>query len=481
MRKYILPAALAMAAAAYAGSNTDRLHISDLALLRSENSLTLNLTLDPRDYKVGRTQKIVLTPAIIAGTDTLLFDPLTVAGTQAWYYEVRDRRNSPLLARAGKGKPVEYSRTVDYQPWMDVSGCEIFVDTLSECACDDNGALLGASAVEVAQMNFTERVSNPKFHYVVPGDTLEKNFAVTGRADILFKVNNTDIDWGYAGNYAELDSILASVKAVRDNPDASVREILLTGYASPEGPYENNVRLAKGRTEAVKEYVRRHSDFPADIYHTSSVPEDWAGLREWLAANPMPESEKMIAFIDDPSIPVETKNDLFAERFPDRYPELLKNVYPRLRHTDYRITYNVRKYYDVEEIRSVMKTHPRNLSQNELYLLANSYPKDSKEYFEVFSLAARLFPADETANLNAANAAMGYGDLAAAEMYLERAGNSAQADYARGILAALNRDYDRSVQLLRAAKAAGIDGASDALDQIERLRESARTGGVTIL
>lgn len=128
-----------------------------------------------------------------------------------------------------------------------------------------------------------------------------------------------------------------------------------------------------------------------------------------------------------------------------------------------------------------MKTHPRNLSQNELYLLANSYPKDSKEYFEVFSLAARLFPADETANLNAANAAMGYGDLAAAEMYLERAGNSAQADYARGILAALNRDYDRSVQLLRAAKAAGIDGASDALDQIERLRESARTGGVTIL
>lgn len=104
-----------MAAAAFAGTNAGRLHISEMALLRSENSITLNLTLDPRDYKVGRTQKVVLTPAIVAGTDTLLFDPLTVAGSQAWYYEVRDRRNSPLLARAGKGKPVEYSQTVDYQ------------------------------------------------------------------------------------------------------------------------------------------------------------------------------------------------------------------------------------------------------------------------------------------------------------------------------------------------------------------------------
>lgn len=480
-REHMLMLGALMALPALGGVNTDRLHISDLAVLRSDNNLTVNMRVDPKHYDVKSGQKVVLTPAVIAGADTLLLDPVTVAGRRAWFYEVRNDRDNPLLARSGSSEPVDYSRTVDYEPWMDVSRVEILVDTRNECHCKAGTESVAFETVPVARIDERRSFQAENFPYVVPSDTIEKLFTLSGRADIRFMVGKTGIDWSYAGNHAELDSILASINAVRDNRDASVREIHLTGYASPEGSYAGNVRLAKGRTEAVKDYVMRHSSFPASVYRTSSVPEDWAGLKTWLERNRIDGYAEMVAFIDDPNVPVETKNDQFARRFPKAYPGLLKEVYPTLRHTDYRITYNIRKYYDVEEIKEVMRTHPRNLSQNELYLVANSYPKNSKEYFETFTLAARLFPNDATANLNAANAAMGFGDLEAAEMYVARAGDSPKAVYARGLLAALRKDYAAARPLLEQAAAAGVEGAREALDEIARAEHSEATGGVTIL
>ena len=128
-----------------------------------------------------------------------------------------------------------------------------------------------------------------------------------------------------------------------------------------------------------------------------------------------------------------------------------------------------------------MQKNPRKLSQNELYLLAKSYPQGSKEYAEVFAMAASLFPDDATANLNAASAAINMGDLAGAARFLERAGDSSEADYARGVLAAMNRDYEQAQTLLRRASAAGIADADAALAEIEAILKSAKDGNVTIL
>lgn len=461
---------------AFAATNHERLNIDLLDVLKSDNALTVNMTVNPKNFDVKSNDIMVLTPAVISGTDTLRMKPVTVAGRLAWYHEVRNGHSSdPALLRSGKGEPYSYSATVPYSSWMENSTVEILTATSSECNCEPPVN----ENVPVAALDFRPRRFNPVFSYVAPLDTAEKRFNLSGRADIRFIVNRTNIDWNYADNYSELESILKSVNAVKDNPDASVNSILLTGYASPEGPYANNVRLAKGRTEVVKEYVRKHSSFPQSVYHTSSVPEDWNGLKEWLKGSSLPQKQAMIDFIDDPNVPVAEKNERFMKKFPSEYPFILKNVYPSLRHTDYQITYTVRKYLNVDEIRKVMRTNPRNLSQNELFLLANSCTPGSKEYDEAFDLAATLFPENATANLNAANSAMNRGDLAAAAKYLDRAGNSAEADYARGILAALNGDYAKALPLFEKARAAGIKGAKESIEEINRLRNS--SGNVTIL
>ena len=51
-------------------------------------------------------------------------------------------------------------------------------------------------------------------------------------------------------------------------------------------------------------------------------------------------------------------------------------------------------------------SHPVPVSYTHLYLVAQTYPKGSAEFNNVFDIAVRMFPEDKLANLNAASAAI---------------------------------------------------------------------------
>lgn len=469
MLKQILMLAAAATVSAFAGVNTDLLHISDLGMNASDDAMTVNMTINPSEYRVASNKYVRLTPILTNSSDTLRLPSVTVAGNRAWYYEVRNNNNAPSLLRAGKDAQYEYSATVPYEKWMEVSQLAVICDTLNECNCKPPLS----SIIPIGDINTGIPQFNPDntdLVYEPSKENTGKIYTLSGRANIIFKVNKTDIDWSYMTNYAELDSIMKSINAVKDNEYATVEMILLTGYASPEGSYANNVRLAKGRTETVKQYVMKHSDFPASVYKTAFVPEDWVGLREWLENNTsIPNREAMISFIDDAKVPVETKNDVFRARFPGEYPFLLKNVYPLLRHTDYKITYKVRKFYDLDEIAHILKTNPRLLSLDELYLLAGKYKPGSTEYDQIYITAASMFPDSEIANLNAASSSLSQGNLKNAKMFLDKVKPTPVAKYTLGIYYAMMKEYDLALKYLRQASEEGFSKADKVIPQVETL------------
>ncbi|MEB0272998.1 hypothetical protein QN388_25645, partial [Pseudomonas sp. 5B4] len=59
--------------------------------------------------------------------------------------------------------------------------------------------------------------------------------------------------------------------------------ITLHGYASPESPYDNNVRLARGRTASLMQHLQRAYRLPATLFRTSFTAEDWQNLRAFIA------------------------------------------------------------------------------------------------------------------------------------------------------------------------------------------------------
>lgn len=467
MNKILIFLAGTLLSASASAGNADRLHISNIDINKGNEQITVNMDFNPKEFHVKSNEIVELTPAIVSSSDTLRLPSVRIAGRQAWFTEIRDGLATPTnLARAGKGEAIRYSATTLLPKELDMSTLIVISDTTNLCNCQPPKE----GTDPIADFDFRVRKPSLNFHYVAPKDSAEKIFNLSGKAKVIFKVNRTEIDWRYSRNYAELDTILRTIQAVKDNPDASVESIYLAGYASPEGSYSNNVRLAKGRTEAVKDYVVSQSTFPASIFHTGFVPEDWAGLREWLSENAIDGKEEMIAFIDDPSVGDAERNDVFSRRFPEQYKFLLKNVYPELRHTDYRITYKIRSYHNIDEIREVLRTNPRNLSLNELFLLANSLEPGSEEYDDVFETAATLYPENSIANLNAANSLMNRGDLTKARFYLDRAGDSAEADYGRGILALMREDYETAEPLLRKGAEGGIKEAADALEELNRFK-----------
>ena len=109
---------------------------------------------------------------------------------------------------------------------------------------------------------------------------------------------------------------------------------------------------------------------------------------------------------------------------------------------------------------------PQKLSLNEFYLVAGKYEPGTDEFTDVFETAVRMFPNDEVANLNAANAAIRRDDFATARRYLDKAGDSAEAVYARGALAVREGDIATARKYLTKAKEMGLEKATSTLEEL---------------
>ena len=168
----------------------------------------------------------------------------------------------------------------------------------------------------------------------------------------------------------------------------------------------------------------------------------------------------------DSDLEPDAKEDKIKRTYPQGYRFLLQYCYPYLRRTDYLIKYKIRVFYDVEEIKRVMAEQPQKLSQNEFYLVSQEYEPGTPEFTKVFETAVRMYPDDEVANLNAANAAIRRDDFEAARRYLAKAGDSAEAVYARGALAVRERDYTTATTCFERAGKMGLEQATAILKEL---------------
>ena len=192
----------------------------------------------------------------------------------------------------------------------------------------------------------------------------------------------------------------------------------------------------------------------------------------FLKQPPVPKHRKEILdIIDNNKLNKDQKEARIKKLYPNDYDLMRGDILMRLRHSDYVISYVIRSYTTPEEIREVLRTRPGNLSLAEFYTAAEGYTEGTEEFDQVFLTAVQFYPSDEAANLNAANTYMSEGNLPQARRHLERAGNSKEAIYAKGIYNALTGNYKEALVMLRDAQAQGLDEAAKAIKQVELRKE----------
>ena len=440
--------------------------IENLNVARNGEALFVAMDVDLTGLQLKSSHEMVFTPALVTADHQLLMPAVVVAGRNRYYHYVRNdhQLDGRELYREGKAEKIHYQASVPFEQWMETAELVLQQDS---CGCQE---LLMENEDLLATLDFKPRVFAPAFVYIQPEVEAVKVRDVKGQAYIDFPVNRTEIYPDYRRNPEELKKIIATIDEVKNNPDTRITSISIKGYASPEGSYVNNTRLAKGRTATLKDYVQKQYQLAEGVMNTDFEPEDWAGLRRYVAESDLVHKQEILALIDSDRDP-DNKEWKIKSTYPQEYAFLLKEVYPGLRHSDYVVEYVVRAYTDVEEAKKVLATNPGNLSLQELYMIADSYPQGSDEYNEVFATMVRLYPADEVANLNAANVAMQRKDLVSAKKYLRKAGESALAVYARGVCAGLDGDYQAARTYLEQAKKQGVKAAEEALAQIDEIEK----------
>ncbi len=151
---------------------------------------------------------------------------------------------------------------------------------------------------------------------------------------VHFRQSHVELDPGFGGNGAALDSIFSHLEA--DSTHRSLKEVRVTGGASPEGSVRFNRYLSERRAEAIFEAIGRRG-FLGDSVSTDFVflGRDWAGLRALVENDPaVPYRADVLGLLDvimSDNAPAHPLARLKVLHGGEPYFYMYRNLFPQLR------------------------------------------------------------------------------------------------------------------------------------------------------
>ena len=470
MRTIFLTIALSLTLIAGYAQNNKEVDIKDYTLeLKDNGNLSVNIDVDFSKLNIKSTQVVVLTPIIVNGDNTHELQSIAVYGRNRRIYYLRNEAEKPTTSDDVALTPKEaegvftYNTAVYFADWM--NGCRLELLRKDFGCCGTELIIDREQLVE----RFPIESYYPELIYLRPEHEAVKIRQISGSAFVDFPVSQTVINPDYRNNIAELAKITGTIDSVKRDQDITIKSISIKGYASPESPYSNNTRLAKGRTEALKLYVENMYHFDKGFIKTDYEPEDWAGLERYVEASSLPHKAEILSAIRSDREP-DNKEWYIKSNWKEDYRHLLKECYPALRHSDYVIEYEIRSYSTPEDIERILHTAPQNLSLEEFYILAQTYEPGSDKLNELFETAVRMYPNDPVANLNAANSAIQRNDYRSAARYLDKAGDLPEAVYTRGVLEVYLENKEMAKSYFIEAQKLGVPQAESAIVEVSKNR-----------
>ena len=405
--------------------------IEPVRLEQSGDFLYIDMNFILKDVKVRTAHGVDFIPQLVAPANTYNLPKVSVKGKDEYLaYERRLSLMSPkekrkhvapyLVKKSNKrtNDTIRYRYVLPYESWMADAKLNVQRD---ECGCGESTLMSVQPVIDQVTLEriLSPYIVNPHFAYVEPKVEVVKSREIQAECFLDFEVNKINIRPEYMNNPRELAKIRVMIDDLKLDPSIKVNRLDIIGYASPEGTLATNKRLSEGRAMALRDYLASRYDFPRNQYHIIFGGENWDGLIDALETLDMDYKNEVLDIIQDIPIEKGRETKLMQLRGGVPYRYLLKNVFPSLRVAICKVNYDI-KNFNVDEAKEVIKRRPQNLSLNEMFLVANTYPKGSQEFIDVFETAVRMYPDSEIANMNAATAALSRNDLISAERYLKK-------------------------------------------------------------
>jgi len=466
-------------------------------LAKKGELMTIEMAFDLSTLQLRSTESITYTPIIAGQQEQYELPKLIVKGSTRFKADRRAEAlsNTPTVTMASQGgdknypiyaiekfnrnKLIAYVVSFPYRNWMDsvtvslrqeTSGCCNAPLSMTQRTISFDVPVVAPTPVPPPVRRNTD--IQPQFKFLVPEQETEKKRYDIGTAFLEFPQGGSTITPGFRNNNQELDKINRLISLISSDPDVVVTNIEMRGFASPEGSSQQNHNLSHERAKAMRDYfVQRLTNIPSNVFQTGIGGEDWDGLKVLL-------SNYTVAYKDEILRIINTVQDLDLREQKiknigngEPYRQIFHDLYPQLRRVDCQVNYTARNF-SIEEGKKRMNDNAKLLSQYEMYQVAQTYQPGSHDYDEVFITAGRYFPNNDTANLNAAAAALMEGNPTLAEEYLKKVQRTNSAEYANcmGVLCIYKGEYRMAEEYLIKAHTAGSTEATHNLRELERKR-----------
>lgn len=377
------------------------------------NYLRIDIDFDLESLNLPSRDQLILTPVIRSSNSHLALKPLIINGKirhkvylrQKTFGTLPDQDKDGLeVLRTGKrnSQIVSYSTVVNFEEWMKESALYLNESNCPGCgkATSQYERLLAAKpTLEIEELLNDE----PLFSFIMPPADIIKTGNRQGSAYLKFHVGKSAIDPSLANNKNELDKIHTTLDQLISDKNITIRSISIIGFASIEGTYAFNKHLSEQRAKSLRTYIQQRYNLPSSLFNISWVGEDWDGLVGLIENGNMDKKQEVLAIINGTDIFDGREKHLMELDRGRPYRFMFDEYFPLLRKVNYTIEYRISEY-SLEESKEILKVHPDQLSRRELFVLANSYGKDSPEFYEILDLALSLYPQDAITKQNAATA-----------------------------------------------------------------------------
>lgn len=297
-------------------------------------------------------------------------------------------------------------------------------------------------------------------------DSFQRVKAKKQEANIKFLINQANLRKSELKNNSVGEFVKLLKEINKDREGLNLQNVEIQAYASPEGGFKFNDKLANKRQNVSEKYVRKEMKSAGvegnlDAHYTA---QDWEGFQQLVQASDIQDKDVILRVLSMYKDPQEREQQI--RNMSEGFRELADAILPELRRSRLIIHYETIGRND-EQIKALYNEDAAKLSADELLYYA-TLEEDAAKKEEIYAKTAKLYTNDYRPLNNLAVMAFNRGDEAKAKELLAQAitksNNAAEANATLGLIALKNGNVAEAENLI--AKAADANALNEALGNL---------------
>ena len=297
-------------------------------------------------------------------------------------------------------------------------------------------------------------------------DSFQRVKAKKQEANIKFLINQANLRKSELKNNSVGEFVKLLKEINKDREGLNLQNVEIQAYASPEGGFKFNDKLANKRQNVSEKYVRKEMKSAGvegnlDAHYTA---QDWEGFQQLVQASNIQDKDVILRVLSMYKDPQEREQQI--RNMSEGFRELADAILPELRRSRLIIHYETLGRND-EQIKAQYNEDAAKLSADELLYYA-TLEEDAAKKEEIYAKTAQLYTNDYRPLNNQAVMAFNRGDEAKAKDLLAQAitksNNAAEANATLGLIALKNGNVAEAENLI--AKATDANALNEALGNL---------------